>query len=76
VTFLNTLGINNEVEYVVDINPHRQGSYMAGTGHLIISPDFLKEYKPDVLVAMNAIYKDEIQKELNRMGIDPEIFAL
>ena len=76
VTFLTTLGINNEVEYVVDINPNRQGCYMAGTGHKIISPDFLKDYKPDVLVAMNAIYRNEIQNDLNKMGLGPEILAL
>jgi SAM-dependent methyltransferase len=76
VTFLTTFGINNEVDYVVDINPYRQGCYMAGTGHRIISPDFLKEYQPDVVIAMNAIYRDEIKKDLNKLGLHPEILAL
>jgi hypothetical protein len=76
VTFLTTLGINNVVEYVVDINPFRQGCYMAGTGHRIIAPDFLKKYRPDVVVAMNAIYIDEIKRDLNKLSLDPEIFAL
>ena len=76
VAFLTTIGINNEVEYVVDINPHRQGCYMAGTGHRIVAPDFLKEYKPDVVIAMNAIYKNEIQKDLQKVGLSPEILTL
>ena len=76
VTFLTTFGINNEVEYVVDINPHRQGCYMAGAGHRIISPDFLKEYQPYVVVAMNAIYRDEIQKDLQKLGLSAEILTL
>jgi SAM-dependent methyltransferase len=76
VTFLTTLGINNEIEYVVDINPYRQGCYMVGTGHRVIAPDFLKEYKPDVVIAMNAIYRNEINKDLNSMELDPEILAL
>ena len=76
VTFLTTLGINNEVDYVVDINPHRQDCYMVGTGQRIISPDFLKEYQPDVVIAMNAIYRDEIQKDLNKMDLDPLVLAL
>jgi hypothetical protein len=76
VTFLTTLAINKEVEYVVDINPHRQGCYMAGTGHRIVVPDFLKEYRPDVVIAMNAIYKNEIQKDLQKLGLSPEILTL
>jgi hypothetical protein len=76
VTFLTTLGLTNEIECVVDINPHRQGNYMAGTGHKIVAPDFLNEYKPDAVIVMNAIYKDEIQKDLNRMELDPEILAV
>lgn len=76
VTFLAMLGIKNEIEYVVDINPHRQGCYMPGTGHRIISPDFLKEYQPDVVIAMNAIYRAEIQKDLQKLGLSPEILTL
>jgi len=33
---------------VVDINPFREGKYMAGTGQEIVSPAFLKRYKPDL----------------------------
>jgi SAM-dependent methyltransferase len=76
VAFLTTLGIKDEIEYVVDINPHRQKTYMAGTGHEIVAPDFLKEYKPDVVIVMNAVYKDEISKDLNDMGLSPEILTL
>ena len=76
VAFLTTLGIIDEVEHVVDINPYRQGCYMAGTGHRIVAPDFLKEFKPDVVIAMNAIYKDEIQKKIQNLGLAPEILTL
>jgi hypothetical protein len=76
VAFLTTLGINNEVEFVVDINPHRQDCYMAGTGHGIVAPDFLKEHRPDVVIVMNAIYKAEIQKDLQKLGLSPEILIL
>jgi SAM-dependent methyltransferase len=76
VTFLTTLGLADEIEYVVDINPHRQGHYMAGTGHKIVAPDFLKEYKPNIVIAMNAIYKKEIQKDLKNLGLSPEILTM
>lgn len=73
VSFLTTLGITDELQYVVDINPHRQGMFMPGTGHAIVSPDFLAEYKPDRVIIMNPIYRDEITKMLNERGVEPVI---
>jgi 2-polyprenyl-3-methyl-5-hydroxy-6-metoxy-1,4-benzoquinol methylase len=69
VAFLTSLGLTDEVEYVVDINPFRQGMYMAGTGQQIVSPEFLRKYKPDVAIAMNPIYRVEIQHSLDTMGL-------
>lgn len=76
VAFLTTLNISSEVEYVVDINPYRQGFFMAGTGHKIISPEFLKVYKPDVVIVMNPVYRDEIQQKLENMSVTAEIMTL
>lgn len=73
VAFLTSLNIVNEVEFVVDINPHRHGFYMAGTGQRIVSPAFLKAYVPDVIIIMNSIYRNEIQKDIERMGLEPEL---
>jgi SAM-dependent methyltransferase len=73
VSFLTTLGITDELQYVVDINPHRQGMFMPGTGHSIVSPDFLSRYKPDQVIIMNPIYHDEISKMLKERGIEPVI---
>ena len=76
VSFLNTLSAGTQVEYVVDINPYRHGYYMPGTGQEIVAPEFLRNYHPDVVIVMNAIYRDEIQRDLNNMGLNPEIKAL
>jgi len=73
VAFLTTLTLAGEVEYVVDINPLKHGTFLAGTGQKIVSPDFLRQYRPDVVVVMNAIYCDEIQTDLNGMGLNPEL---
>lgn len=76
VAFLTTLGISNEIEYVVDINPYRQGTYMAGTGQRVVAPDYLKTYQPDAVIIMNPVYRDEIQQDLDRMGLHPRILTL
>ena len=65
-----------EIEYVVDINPNRQNTYMAGTGQKIISPDFLREYQPDLVIVMNSIYYEEIKQTLSRLSLDPEIITI
>lgn len=74
--YLTTLPIRDEIEYVVDINPYKHGKFLAGTGHEIVSPMFLKEYRPDVVVAMNPIYCDEIQSDLKSMGVEAELIAV
>jgi len=76
VAFLTTLKIDHQIKYVVDINPYRQGTYMAGTGQEIVAPDFLSEYQPDIVVVMNAVYQKEIERDLKRMGLVPKVLTL
>jgi hypothetical protein len=74
--FLTTLGIESGIDFVVDINPYRQGKYMAGTGQQIVSPDFLKTKPPDLVIIMNPIYRDEIGRTLADLGLTPQILTL
>jgi SAM-dependent methyltransferase len=76
VSYLTTLETRDQIEYVVDINPYRHGKFLAGSGHEIVPPDFLKDYKPDLVIAMNPIYKPEIQEDLDRMGVRAELTAV
>jgi SAM-dependent methyltransferase len=76
VSFLTTLGLRDEIVYVVDINPHKHGMFLAGSGHEIVAPTFLKDYRPDVVIAMNPIYCDEIRRDLDRMGVAAELIAV
>lgn len=76
VSFLTSLNLTNEVACVVDINPHRWGHFMSGTGHPIVSPDALSELKPDLVIVMNSIYRDEINRDLYDRGIEPRVVTL
>lgn len=71
VSFLNMLEAQDAVEYVVDINPRKQGKYIAGTGQEIVAPEFLREYRPEVVIVMNSIYRGEIGQMANRLGLAP-----
>ena len=77
MAFLTTLGISrNEIEYAVDINPHKAGTYLAGTGQQVVAPRTLIEYRPDVVIVMNPIYCNEIQSSLSQMGLAPELLSV
>lgn len=76
VSFLTSLNTYEIIEFVVDINPFRQDSYLPTTGQRIVAPKFLLEYKPDIIVIMNPVYLSEISESLNAMNLKPEILTL
>jgi len=76
VSFLTSLGVREEVDYVVDINPFKHGKYLPGTGHEIVAPSALPHRRPDVVVVMNPIYQQEVAAELEGLGIRAEVVPL
>ena len=76
VSFLTSLGLTDEISAAVDINPHRQGYFMPGTGHRIVGPQDLAELKPDVVIVMNPIYRQEIAADLAKLGLAPRVMAV
>jgi hypothetical protein len=76
VSFLTTLGIGDEVDVVVDVDPNKWGMFMASTGHEIVSPASLAERPPDLVIVMNAIYRDEIRTDLTGLGLAPEVLTI
>jgi hypothetical protein len=76
VAFLTKLDIHEEIRYAVDINPYKKGTFMAGTGQEIVMPDFLREYRPDLVIVMNPIYVDEIRSEMQKLGVTADILPI
>lgn len=76
VAFLSAMQAAHHVEYAVDINSYRHNHYIPGTGQRIVSPDFLIEYKPDIVIAMNAIYYDEIDQMLQKLGCTARLLTV
>ncbi len=75
VAFLTTLGVGEAVGSAVDINPHKHGHYMPGTGHEVVAPESMRDYRPDVVIVMNEIYTEEIRQQLAGLGLEPELIA-
>lgn len=76
VAFLTTLGLGKEISCAVDINPHRQGFFMPGTGHRIVGPEQLRDLRPDEVIVMNPIYRAEIGEQLRALGLEPELLTV
>ena len=73
VTFLNALGDLVPIEEVVDINPRKQGMYVPGTGQRIVAPEFLRRSRPEVVLVMNPVYREEIADQIAALGVEAEI---
>jgi F0F1-type ATP synthase gamma subunit len=76
VGFMTNFDDINLIKHVVDINPHMQGNYIPGIGKQYVEPEFLKGYKPEVVIIMNGVYENEIRKMLYDMGLSPDLVCL
>jgi hypothetical protein len=76
VSFLTTLGLTGQIDYVVDINPYKHGKFIPGTGHAVTSPNMLKEHRPDCVILMNPVYLKEVGEMLAEMGLRPQILPV
>lgn len=76
VTFLNFIESGARVQYVVDINPAKQGKYVPGTGQRVVAPAQLTGEPPATVLAMNPVYTDEIRAQLRALGMDAVVMAL
>jgi 2-polyprenyl-3-methyl-5-hydroxy-6-metoxy-1,4-benzoquinol methylase len=60
------------IDWVVDVNPRKQGHFIPLTGQRIVGPDDLRRDPPDLVVIMNPEYEPEIRSMIAEIGIDAE----
>jgi SAM-dependent methyltransferase len=78
-TLVNTLDPqNSRIRFLIDLNPAKQGKYVAGTGHPIVSPERLKEPNGHVagIVNMNPNYLEENRMILSQLSLEIPIVQL
>jgi hypothetical protein len=61
---------------VVDINPSKQGGFLPGTGHPILSPEQLADREVVSALVLNPNYRDEIATHLERLGLATAVVSL
>jgi hypothetical protein len=73
VSFMALVEGADWIDRVVDINPGKQGTYLAGGGQEIVSPDRLIADPPDVIIVMNPLYAEEILGDVREMGLKARV---
>jgi hypothetical protein len=76
VSLMCSIDLGDSLQAIVDINPHKHGKFLAGSGREIQSPDSLAALRPDAVIIMNSIYTEEIRHELASRGLKPELLPL
>jgi len=70
VTFANLIDPSRQwISCVVDINPNKQGNYIPGTGHPIVSHQELEKLEITCAIVMNPNYFEEIESLLRSMNL-------
>lgn len=65
-TFLNYTGIGKDIiDFVADASTEKQGLMLPGTLIPIVSPEVIKEAKPDYIIILPWNLYDEVSKELS-----------
>jgi hypothetical protein len=65
-TLLNYCGIGRDfIDFTVDLNPHKQGSFLPGTHIPIRAPEAIGEARPDIVFILPWNLKDEIMGQLD-----------
>jgi hypothetical protein len=69
---------NRRIRFLIDINPAKQGKYVPGTGHPIVSPEYLKERNGHIagILNMNPNYLDENRMILSQLSLAIPIVQL
>jgi len=70
-TFANLVDPDGSLfDCVIDLNPNKQGCYIPGSGHSIISPLELSSRGVHVAILMNPNYREENLQVLAQAGIE------
>ena len=72
VSFLDVLRPSS-IAHAVDLNPHKWGRFLAGSGTEVVAPEFLSDYRPDRVILMNPVYRSEVEDRLRTLGLSPAL---
>lgn len=70
-TLLNSCGLaGNEIQYIIDDSPLKQGRFLPGLHIPIVGPERLEREPPDVLLVLAWNYADQIREKTQHLGVE------
>jgi hypothetical protein len=77
ITFANVVaGHEPLLAGIIDINPEKQGKYVAFSGFPVLAPSQLNDLRPDRIILMNENYTLEVAKLLKEFGVTADIQSI
>jgi SAM-dependent methyltransferase len=76
INFLNLVEASGFIRHIVDINPDRRGGYVPGSGQLVVAPEFLQDYRPDLVLLTNPTYEQEVRQQVASLGVSCEFLTI
>jgi hypothetical protein len=75
VMYANMIDPNSEfISGIVDVNPYKQGGFIPGSGHMVISHDDLPQ--SGSVIIMNENYTKEIKKQVSSQGKEIRLYSV
>jgi hypothetical protein len=76
VTYLNMVDPEADmVDCTADVNPKKQGKFVVGTGHPIVSPEQMVARGVRGVLVMNPVYLDEVRQIMRALGPNVVVVA-
>jgi hypothetical protein len=63
------------VDCTADVNPKKQGKFVVGTGHPIVSPEQMVARGVRGVLVMNPVYLDEVRQIMRALGPNVVVVA-
>lgn len=74
VSFANLVDpLCETIEAIVDVNPSKQGKFLPGSRHPIVSPERLTSIRPQTVLVLNPNYRDEIRRQLKTLELNSDV---
>lgn len=63
-TLLNAVGVSDEIAFVTDTSPHKQGRYLPGSHLPIYTPEAIRNTRPEWVLILAWNWTDEVMRNL------------
>ncbi len=73
VTFVNVVPAARDVPFVVDVSPRKHDRHVPRTGQRVVSPEALSRRPVRTVIAMNPLYRSEIEGMLASLDLEAEV---